>query len=39
VDIVQCGARIAQPPTTVIVVRRLSQRVPRSAKARRRKDR
>jgi 16S rRNA (guanine527-N7)-methyltransferase len=39
VDIVQCGARIAQPPTTVIVVRRLSQRVPRSTKARRRKDR
>jgi 16S rRNA (guanine527-N7)-methyltransferase len=39
VEIVQCGVTIAQPPTTVIVVRRLSQRVPRSAKARRRKDR
>ena len=39
VEIVQCGANIVHPLTTVIVVRRLSQRVPRSAKARRRKDR
>jgi 16S rRNA (guanine527-N7)-methyltransferase len=39
VEIVRCGVNIVRPPTTVIVVRRLSQRVPRSAKARRRKDR
>ena len=39
VEIVQCGANIVHPPTTVIVVRRVSQRVPRLAKARRRKDR
>jgi 16S rRNA (guanine527-N7)-methyltransferase len=39
VEIVHCGANIVHPPTTVIVVRRLAQRVPRSAKARRRKDR
>ncbi len=39
VEIVQCGATIAQPPTTVIVVRRLAQRVTRPARARRRKDR
>lgn len=38
VDIVHCGATIVHPPTTVIVMRRLAQRVPRSAKARRRKD-
>lgn len=39
VEIVHCGATIVHPPTTVIVVRRLAQRVPRSAKERRRKDR
>ncbi|MDQ2883072.1 MAG: 16S rRNA (guanine(527)-N(7))-methyltransferase RsmG [Actinomycetota bacterium] len=39
VEIVHCGVTIARPPTTVIVVRRLAHRVPRSAKARRRKDR
>ncbi len=39
VEIVQCGANIVHPPTTVIVVRRVAQRVPRLAKARRRKDR
>ncbi|MGH3550684.1 MAG: 16S rRNA (guanine(527)-N(7))-methyltransferase RsmG [Pseudonocardiaceae bacterium] len=39
VEIVHCGVTIVQPPTTVIVVRRLAQRVPRSAKTRRRKDR
>ncbi len=39
VEIVRCGVNIVHPPTTVIVVRRLSQRVPRSVKARRRKDR
>lgn len=39
VEIVQCGATIAQPPTTVIVVRRMAQRVTRPARARRRKDR
>jgi 16S rRNA (guanine527-N7)-methyltransferase len=37
--IVQCGANIVQPPTTVIVVSRLAQRVTRPARARRRKDR
>jgi 16S rRNA (guanine527-N7)-methyltransferase len=39
VEIVYCGATIAQPPTTVIVVRRLAQRVTRTTGARRRKDR
>jgi 16S rRNA (guanine527-N7)-methyltransferase len=39
VEIVQCGATIARPPTTVIVVSRLAQRVTRPARARRRKDR
>lgn len=38
-EIVQCGATIVQPPTTVIVVPRLAQRVTRPARARRRKDR
>lgn len=38
-EIVQCGANIVQPPTTVIVVPRLAQRVTRPAGARRRKDR
>lgn len=38
-EIVRCGATIAQPPATVIVVPRLTQRVPRPARARRRKDR
>jgi len=39
VEIVQCGVNIVHPPTTGIVVRRVAQRVPRLAKARRRKDR
>ncbi len=39
VQIVRCGATIVQPPTTVIVVPRLAQRVTRPARARRRKDR
>ncbi|MDT7594779.1 MAG: rRNA (guanine527-N7)-methyltransferase [Pseudonocardiales bacterium] len=39
VEIVRCGVNIVHPPTTVIVVRRLSQRVRPSAKARKRKDR
>jgi 16S rRNA (guanine527-N7)-methyltransferase len=39
VEIVHCGATIVQPPTTVIVVPRLAQRVTRPARARRRKDR
>jgi 16S rRNA (guanine527-N7)-methyltransferase len=38
-EIVQCGATIAQPPTTVVVVPRLAKRVTRPARARRRKDR
>jgi 16S rRNA (guanine527-N7)-methyltransferase len=38
-EIVQCGATIAQPPTTVVVVPRLAKRVIRPARARRRKDR
>lgn len=38
-EIVQCGARIAQPPTTVVVVRRLAERVARPMRARQRKDR
>ncbi len=38
-EIVQCGANIVQPPTTVVVVPRLTQRVTRPARARRRKDR
>lgn len=36
VDVVQCGATIVRPPTTVIVVQRLAQRVPRRPRARRR---
>jgi 16S rRNA (guanine527-N7)-methyltransferase len=36
VEIVECGARIVQPPTTVIVVPRRAQRVTRPARARRR---
>lgn len=39
VEIVECGATIVQPPTTVIVVPRLAQRVTRPARARKRKDR
>jgi 16S rRNA (guanine527-N7)-methyltransferase len=39
VQIVRCGATIVQPPTTVIVVPRLAQRVTRPARARKRKDR
>lgn len=39
VEIVQCGGTIVQPPTTVIVVARLAQRVARPARARRRTDR
>jgi 16S rRNA (guanine527-N7)-methyltransferase len=39
VEIMRCGATIVQPPTTVIVVSRLAQRVVRPARARRRKDR
>ncbi|MGH3935870.1 MAG: 16S rRNA (guanine(527)-N(7))-methyltransferase RsmG [Pseudonocardiaceae bacterium] len=39
VEIVQCGATIVQPPTTVIVVTRLVQRVTRTPRTRRRKDR
>lgn len=39
VKIVQCGATIVRPPTTVVVVPRLAQRVTRTARARRRKDR
>ncbi|MGH4006806.1 MAG: 16S rRNA (guanine(527)-N(7))-methyltransferase RsmG [Pseudonocardiaceae bacterium] len=39
VEIVQCGGTIVQPPTTVIVVPRRVQRVARTARARRRKDR
>ncbi len=39
VDIVQCGVTIVHPPLRVIVVTRAAQRVMRSAKARKRKDR
>ncbi len=39
VEIVECGATIVQPPTTVIVVSQPAQRVTRSVRARRRKDR
>ncbi len=39
VEIVQCGATIVRPPTTVIVVPRRAQRVTRTARTRRRKDR
>ncbi|MDQ4010577.1 MAG: 16S rRNA (guanine(527)-N(7))-methyltransferase RsmG [Actinomycetota bacterium] len=39
VEIVQCGATIVRPPTTVIIVPRRAQRVTRTARARRRKDR
>lgn len=38
-EIVQCGATMVRPPTTVVVVSRLAQRVARSATARSRKDR
>jgi 16S rRNA (guanine527-N7)-methyltransferase len=38
-EIVQCGATIAQPPTTVIVVPRLAKRVTRPTRTQRRKDR
>jgi 16S rRNA (guanine527-N7)-methyltransferase len=38
-EIVQCGATIVQPPTTVIVVPRMVQRAPRTARTRKRKDR
>lgn len=38
-EIVQCGATIAHPPTTVIVVTRLAKRVTRPPRARQRKDR
>ncbi len=38
-EVVQCGATIVRPPTTVIVVPRLAQRVTRTARARKRKDR
>lgn len=39
VEVVQCGGTIVRPPTTVIVVPRQVQRVTRTARARRRKDR
>lgn len=39
VEIVRCGATIVRPPTTVIVVPRLDQRVTPPVRARRRKDR
>jgi 16S rRNA (guanine527-N7)-methyltransferase len=39
VEVVQCGATIVQPPTTVVVIPRRAQRVTRTARARRRKDR
>lgn len=39
VEIVQCGATIVRPPTTVVVVPRRAQRVTRTARARTRKDR
>src|SRR5918998_5068732 len=39
VEIVQCGATIVRPPTTVIVVPRRAQRVTHTARARTRKDR
>ncbi len=39
VEVVQCGGTIVRPPTTVIVVSRQVQRVTRTARARRRKDR
>jgi 16S rRNA (guanine527-N7)-methyltransferase len=38
-EIVQCGATMVRPPTTVVVVSRLAQRVARPATARSRKDR
>jgi 16S rRNA (guanine527-N7)-methyltransferase len=38
-EIVQCGGTIVQPPTTVVVIPRLAQRVTRPARVRRRKDR
>lgn len=39
VEVVQCGGTIVRPPTTVIVVPRRVQRVTRTARARRGKDR
>lgn len=39
VEIVQCGGTIVQPPTTVIVVPRLVQRVTRPTTTRKRRDR
>ncbi|MGH3771537.1 MAG: 16S rRNA (guanine(527)-N(7))-methyltransferase RsmG [Pseudonocardiaceae bacterium] len=39
VEIVRCGATVVEPPTTVIVVPRLAQRVTRPVWARKRKDR
>ncbi|MGB9280756.1 MAG: 16S rRNA (guanine(527)-N(7))-methyltransferase RsmG [Pseudonocardiaceae bacterium] len=39
IEIVYCGATIAHPPTTVIVVQRPAQSVARAARVRRRKDR
>jgi 16S rRNA (guanine527-N7)-methyltransferase len=39
VEVVQCGATIVRPPTTVVVVPRRAQRVTRTARVRKRKDR
>ncbi len=39
VEIVQCGATIVHPPTTVVVVTRRAERVAPPVRARRRKDR
>lgn len=39
VKIVECGAAVVQPPTTVVVLPRRTQRVARTEGARRRKDR
>ena len=39
VEVVQCGATIVQPPTTVVVVSRLAERVAPPVRGRRRKDR
>lgn len=39
VEIVECGASVVSPPTTVVVVFRRAQRVTRPVSARRRKDR
>jgi 16S rRNA (guanine527-N7)-methyltransferase len=38
-EIVQCGATIVRPPTTVVVIPRLAQLATRNARVRRRKDR